>query len=39
MTRARFLAIRDELTRDWRPTTGQERHSRRADGEGGISEW
>jgi hypothetical protein len=25
MTRARFLAIRDELTRDWRPTTGQER--------------
>ncbi|MFO0904280.1 MAG: hypothetical protein U0939_14855 [Pirellulales bacterium] len=25
MTRARFLAIRDELMRDWRPTTGQER--------------
>ena len=25
MTRARFLAIRDELTRDWRPATGQER--------------
>lgn len=25
MTRARFLAIRDELARDWRPTTGQER--------------
>ena len=25
MTRARFPAIRDELTRDWRPKTGQER--------------
>lgn len=25
LTRARFLAIRDELTSDWHPTTGQER--------------